>query len=379
MHFEPLFFLLWALQCLGRWGNNENPVDPNSTQGTLLWPPVHHSSAAGSSVGPCTGASPPLWRGPPDLISMTQVTCVNLIRMNIYDVTAPDFHGAREPGLRVILALVTCGACGEHSPGNPAFGVFDSLFLGVSSPPASPSLLTPQWGRGGARADRHTGFLTVLPPALVCSPLTSKYFSKMQTWESPPCFTSLSDSHCPRGALLPSLLTLSTSPTTQDQWGWPPSCLGTCAPSQASSTPVATLNSVLPGESWMHLFAPLRAPQTSSNPEGHWPPSASVSSWWGPSPVYPQGSPWMVVPPHTSPWRRALGCGNSSQSAPTLICLTALLIHPSLQDQDVHVTPVLWTDLALIQMQINQLHISLYETLGKLECWIFYQMNEIEL
>ena len=65
MHFEPLFFLLWALQCLGRWGNNENPVDPNSTQGTLLWPPVHHSSAAGSSVGPCTGASPPPLTGSP--------------------------------------------------------------------------------------------------------------------------------------------------------------------------------------------------------------------------------------------------------------------------------------------------------------------------
>ena len=44
-------------------------------------------------------------------------------------------QGAREPGLGVIVALVTCGACSDHSPGDLAYGVSDSLLPGVSCLP----------------------------------------------------------------------------------------------------------------------------------------------------------------------------------------------------------------------------------------------------
>ena len=287
-------------------------------------------------------------------------------------------QGAREPGLGVIVALVTCGACSDHSPEYLAFEVSDSLLPGVSCLP-HPHPWTSSEGAGPEVTDTW-GSLTALPLALVCSPLIKDYqniFLKCKP-----------ENHHP-------VLPPSVTPTARGV----PSCLPSSPlECQSHHTRRVGVACALPGHlcslpgqlhpgghtelcaPWGELDAPLCFPQSPVNPlmatgipQHLWVPDG------GPALCIPRAPPWMVVPPHTPPWPGGLGCGNSSQSPPTLICLTARFIHPSLQDQDVHITPMLWTDLALILMQVSQLHISLYETLGKLECWTFNQMNELQV
>ena len=58
-----------------------------------------------------------------------------------------------------------------------------------------------------------------------------------------------------------------------------------------------------------------------------------------------------------------MGCGDSSQSPPTFICLTVLFIHPSLQDICIHITN---DSIAWALLQSNQVPKNLYETMGKI-------------
>ena len=222
------------------------------------------------------------------------------------------------------------------------------------------------------------GSLTALPLALVCSPLIKDYqniFLKRKPENHHPV---LPPSVTPAAHGVPSCLP-SSPPERQSHHT---RCMGVAC---ALSGHLCSLPGQLhPGghnelcAPWGELDAPLCFPQSLVNPlkatgipQHLWVPDG------GPALCIPRAPPWVVVPPHPPPWPGGLGCGNSLQSPPTLICLTALFIHPSLQDQDVHITPMLWTDLALILMQVSQLHLSLYETLGKLECWTFNEMNEL--
>ena len=94
MHFEQLFFLLWALQCLGRWESNKNPVDPNAVLrgpccGRLVITALLHEALWGLARGP----HPRLMASPRLDLYDTGDMCE--FDTNIYDIISLASHGTR--------------------------------------------------------------------------------------------------------------------------------------------------------------------------------------------------------------------------------------------------------------------------------------------
>lgn len=107
-------------------------MDPNSVLrgpccGRLVITALLQEALWGSAQGP----HPHLTRSPRSDLYDTGDMCE--FDVNEYITSFPlASHGAREPGLGLILALVIHGPCGEHSPGNLAFGISGSVLPGLN-------------------------------------------------------------------------------------------------------------------------------------------------------------------------------------------------------------------------------------------------------